>query len=413
MQTENKKRNVKPYQGILVFVLVILMLILVANPIQIRWGMYGVAITEILILLLGLVPALLLKVDLKEMLPIKAPKIREIFGVLFLWCGSSLASVVVVLITGLFFPEDLGQVSDYMENTITSIPFFVSFIIVAVMPAICEEVLHRGFILFTFRQVKSKWIVVLIMGLIFGLFHLHPMRFASTGILGMALAYIMIETKNMLLPILFHFINNGFSSLVTFINQGKVVENTTDLEVPSVTVMTIGAFLIIGVVIPFLILIGSNLLHKKVSNLDSEAMLIMKKRKRKNLVIAGVCSLVLLITGIGMMAYSMGQAPVFKTSMKSTLTNKAEDLEIPMEVETTGNYFLTLILKSEKVSTKISIVTEQGEETYNIEAKEVINSKQLTLEAGDYQLFVEYSDDDLAKLGENGESDWLLEVEIR
>ena len=127
-----------------------------------------------------------------------------------MWFGTFLLGTLVTLIVGFFFPDGMAEVGIAMNDIFTSIPMWIAYLIIAVMPAICEEALHRGFILTSMKPIKREWIIVLVMGLIFGLFHLDPYRFAATAILGMALTYIMLKTRNILMPALFHLINADF-----------------------------------------------------------------------------------------------------------------------------------------------------------------------------------------------------------
>ena len=85
MQTKTEKRILKPYHGIILFALVIVFLIFGATPIQEKFGMAGVALTELILLAMAIIPAIILKVDIKAMFPVRRPEIRQVFGVLLLW----------------------------------------------------------------------------------------------------------------------------------------------------------------------------------------------------------------------------------------------------------------------------------------------------------------------------------------
>lgn len=73
MVIKKEEKQLKPYQGIIIFILVILLIIFVAVPIQRKWGIYGLALTELIILLLAIIPAIILKTNLKEIFPVKKP----------------------------------------------------------------------------------------------------------------------------------------------------------------------------------------------------------------------------------------------------------------------------------------------------------------------------------------------------
>ena len=49
-----KKRPLKPWHGVVFFIFIMAVFFLICVPMQMYWGMYGLAATEILILLLSL-----------------------------------------------------------------------------------------------------------------------------------------------------------------------------------------------------------------------------------------------------------------------------------------------------------------------------------------------------------------------
>jgi membrane protease YdiL (CAAX protease family) len=301
MNTSNKGK-LKPYQGLVIFGLVILMFLFVAAPIQEKMGLYGVLLTEILILLFAILPAVLLKADLKEVFPIRKPRVRQIFGIVVLWLGSLTIVMLVTLIIGYLFPAGLTQVSDSLQDIFTSLPMGIAFLIIAGSPAICEEALVRGFLLSSFQSLQKKWLIVLIVGILFGIFHLDFYRFLPTAILGMVLTYIMAETKNILLPALFHFINNGFSTLVSFATAGQVDSISASVEVP---LESIGAYFIVCSIAPFLLLFGSKLIRNKEQLTGTETVLQGKEKGRNDIVLASICCFLMIATGFVIIALSM------------------------------------------------------------------------------------------------------------
>ncbi len=116
----------------------------------------------------------------------------------------------------------MEAVSGGLDDVIYSVPFWVSIIVVAVLPAICEEAVHRGVIIHTMYRIRKEWLVVLIMGIYFGLFHANPLRFLPTAILGAAMSYIMLETENMVYSSAFHMVNN----LLPMLLQEMLLKNS-------------------------------------------------------------------------------------------------------------------------------------------------------------------------------------------
>jgi membrane protease YdiL (CAAX protease family) len=83
------------------------------------------------------------------------------------------------------------------------------FFAVVIIGPVCEEALNRGFVLAGYRHF-SFWKTIFFVGLLFGLFHLYPFRFAYTFLLGMALAYLVLVTGSIWSSIAMHI---GFNLL--------------------------------------------------------------------------------------------------------------------------------------------------------------------------------------------------------
>ena len=221
---EEEKRRLNPLYGIGLFFIIMVLFIFVFAPLQFRFGMVGLLLTELGLLFVTLLAVRLTKQSFREVFPIRRPRFGQIVGTILIWVGCFLFVMLVTLASMMIFPEGFLDISSNMSSMFSSVPAFFSFLIVAVSPAICEEAMHRGFIMHTFRGITRDWVVVLCIGLIFGLFHLDPYRFLPTALLGMGLAYVMRKSNNMLLPALFHFINNSISFLASLSNTGPVSE---------------------------------------------------------------------------------------------------------------------------------------------------------------------------------------------
>jgi membrane protease YdiL (CAAX protease family) len=89
-----------------------------------------------------------------------------------------------------------------------------SLLMMAVLPAVCEETLFRGFILTGFRKQWGATRAVILTAVIFGLFHLSPYRYLPTGLLGLLIGAVVIWTGSLYAGMVAHFIVNGASALV-------------------------------------------------------------------------------------------------------------------------------------------------------------------------------------------------------
>lgn len=90
----------------------------------------------------------------------------------------------------------------------TALKFIVDILLVAILPAVCEEFMHRGIILQGSKNLGYKK-AIFYSAILFGLIHLNIEQFFYAAILGVVLAIITIATKNIWPAIIVHFVNNA------------------------------------------------------------------------------------------------------------------------------------------------------------------------------------------------------------
>ncbi|MCL2084261.1 MAG: CPBP family intramembrane metalloprotease [Oscillospiraceae bacterium] len=207
-------REPKLRHGLLLLAVVSLLLIFVFSFAQYYWGLWGMVVTQLGIAAVTLLFALIFKTGIKSVFPMERVRVRHVPGALMMWGGAYLVSIGASLFIMMLFPGMLdrsAEINDYFAQG--GVLFQIAA--VAVLPGICEEMMHRGFILSGSSRISRTWVRVLYMGALFGAFHIDAYRFLATAILGMGLSYIMIRTKNIVLPMLLHFINNLISVLIS------------------------------------------------------------------------------------------------------------------------------------------------------------------------------------------------------
>ncbi|AJA46292.1 putative metal-dependent membrane protease [Clostridium pasteurianum DSM 525 = ATCC 6013] len=110
------------------------------------------------------------------------------------------------LITNLVFHNNVGDVLSKMS----SLPLGFMIVVVALTPAVCEEITMRGAVLSGYRKIGVHKAAV-ITGLLFGILHLNPSQFLYTFVLGIILAYMVNATGSIFSSMICHFVFNGFN----------------------------------------------------------------------------------------------------------------------------------------------------------------------------------------------------------
>lgn len=99
----------------------------------------------------------------------------------------------------------------------TWLGLFINLIILAVVPAIGEEMVFRGCLQHIFgRWITNKHVVIWLVAILFSAFHLQFFGFFPRLLLGAFFGYLYIWSKNIYLPIFGHFINNASATITAF-----------------------------------------------------------------------------------------------------------------------------------------------------------------------------------------------------
>lgn len=122
------------------------------------------------------------------------------------------------------FVEELRRIIEETYRVLVtsySVPEFLFVIlVVALVPAFCEELLFRGLVQKNFeRGTKAFWAVV-ITGVIFGAYHFNPFTFLPLAVLGMYFGFLVYRSNSILVSIAAHFFNNFTSVLAVFLKIG-------------------------------------------------------------------------------------------------------------------------------------------------------------------------------------------------
>lgn len=102
------------------------------------------------------------------------------------------------------------QVREQFEGMFAGAPAFWQLILVmAVLPAICEELAFRGFVLSGFRHLGHRWRAIVYSALLFGLTHAILQQQILTCLVGLVIGLLAVQSGSILPGMLFHVIHNA------------------------------------------------------------------------------------------------------------------------------------------------------------------------------------------------------------
>ncbi len=110
------------------------------------------------------------------------------------------------------YPIQADVMSDLeaFGELLKSAPYpWLPYVLMAALPAVCEELAFRGFILSGLRRVGSKWWAIGLSAVFFGFAHGVIQQSLAAATVGMVIGYIAVQTGSLIPCILFHFTYNG------------------------------------------------------------------------------------------------------------------------------------------------------------------------------------------------------------
>ena len=102
-----REKTLKPWHGAAFFLLIMIVFFVVCVPLQSHFGLYGVAATEIILLILALLFAKVMGYSLRSLFPVHSPEGLPMLGTILMWISSYILAMVVSLIQYRLFPGEM------------------------------------------------------------------------------------------------------------------------------------------------------------------------------------------------------------------------------------------------------------------------------------------------------------------
>ncbi|MBO5287470.1 MAG: CPBP family intramembrane metalloprotease [Clostridia bacterium] len=129
--------------------------------------------------------------------------------------GVSAMFTVSLIIASIPFPEDWLKALNDNNEIILNASGFIMFLTTVVCAPILEEILFRGLMLRTLKDVMPPWLAILISAVAFGLAHANPIGIIYASIFGAVLGWAYIKFNSIIPCIIIHAAYNGTNLLVT------------------------------------------------------------------------------------------------------------------------------------------------------------------------------------------------------
>jgi membrane protease YdiL (CAAX protease family) len=107
--------------------------------------------------------------------------------------------------------------------------FILVFFMVAILPAIGEELLFRGILQRLFKEMtRNKHLAIIIAAFLFSAVHMQFYGFVPRFLLGMVLGYLFEWSGSLWLSAAAHFVNNGSAVILSYLEKKGLIASGVD-----------------------------------------------------------------------------------------------------------------------------------------------------------------------------------------
>lgn len=206
----------------------------------------GVVSTQLIVVLVPLLIVLYTKKSVRETFRLRMCKPAYFAGAVLLMFGAIVIGLFVTTFMSHFFPNSANDMAS-STRAIYQLGFGKTMLMVAVMPAVCEELLFRGFLLSAMEKKMKPMTAMLTVAILFGAYHMNMVQSATTTLIGFVIVYVSYHSKSIFPGMVMHFINNALSCITAFYPL-QVIKVFPVLGKNSLTAMDILLILLVGTI---------------------------------------------------------------------------------------------------------------------------------------------------------------------
>ncbi len=243
----------------------------------------SIVLSQLALLLPAAIYCIVMKINVIKCIPYR--KIKPLDAFYSLLIGYMLIPIVIFInsITMLFATNHVQE----STSELTSYPFIVQIILIAMIPPLVEEFVFRGLFYHSYRK-NGILGAALASGIVFGIVHMNINQFCYTVIMGTVLAIMVEATGSMFSSMLAHFAFNTYSitmmKLLEVLNVSTegTIEATTEVSEAAMFVSQIMASLVWGAIgVAFLVMAYLLIMHMAKRNGREQYLRVNFKKRLK------------------------------------------------------------------------------------------------------------------------------------
>lgn len=205
--------------GLVTLLLSLVFYLYLGSIFQVKLGMAGIGLTQLLILAVPVATAWLGRADFRAVFSLKKPKVSQVLASVLLGIGSFFVFNILVQLILPLNTESAQTYTDAMQELMEESSLPLELLVVGLAPAICEEALFRGYLASSLKKLPPVF-VVLITSAIFGLYHMNLFQGIYAFLMGVVLCLTVQMTGSIFCGSVIHLVANSLSIAVTRLAAG-------------------------------------------------------------------------------------------------------------------------------------------------------------------------------------------------
>lgn len=150
-----------------------------------------------------------------------------------------------------------AQITEKLLNVHTLQGLLLNILVIAIIPAIGEELFFRSALQGIFQKWKGAVLAIWITAIIFSAIHLQFYGFVPRMLLGAFFGYMLVWSKNLWLPILAHFTNNVMAVIFYYLTANGY-------KLPDIDKLGTGNTMWLGILSGIIAILGVSLIKKRL-----------------------------------------------------------------------------------------------------------------------------------------------------
>lgn len=233
-----RRKNIKKgslptiQESLLVLVAALLLMVYLGGIMSLSHPVMGVVVPQFFIGVLPVLACIYIKGNAREIFKLNIPKGKDLLGSVCLYLGAGSLSLLISNLLSMAFPDNSQGLNEEYAKLLDGISFVPALLLIALVPAVCEELMFRGYMFTAFRQKMSLPKAIFFVSVLFGISHMSLIKIIPTAVLGAALAYAIYKADSIAASSLIHFLNNAVSVFLLYYGSNIAFLNEEQMGVP-------------------------------------------------------------------------------------------------------------------------------------------------------------------------------------